>query len=76
MTRKGPELHPSTHWLRCRHVIGSAEYTYSMPCDVIKEMPGMRLKIRVYGNRCWGGNRSRIRYVPRSRVRSREGYTE
>ena len=66
-------LHPSSHWLQCGHYIGGNGFDYSMPCDVLKDMPGGRVKIRVYGNRYWGGSSARIRYVSKWRVRVRKG---
>lgn len=71
MSRR-PDLHPSTHWLSCTHVFCRARVDYSMPCDVLKDMSGGRVKIRVYGERWKGGSRERIRYVPRWRVRVRK----
>jgi len=69
-------LHPSTHWLTCRHQICRNGFDYQMPCDVLKEMPGGRVKVRVYGNRYWGGSRSRIRYVSKYRVKERKSLLE
>lgn len=65
-------LHHSTHWLKCSHQIAQNGYDYRMACDIIKKMKDGRLKIRVYGNRVWGGNNSRIRYVNPWRVSVRE----
>jgi len=45
-----------------------------MDCIVLKEMPGWRLKILVFGDRYWrhNKNRKRIRYVGKWRVIKKE----
>ena len=63
-----PKLHNSTHWLKCRQQICANGYDYHMACNILKKMPDGRLKVEVFGNRCWGGSRSRIRYVWPHRV--------
>ena len=68
----GP-LRDSTHWLRCRHQICRNGYDYLMPCNILNVMSSGRLKIEVFGNRAWGGNSRRIRYVPSYRVTIRKG---
>lgn len=65
-------LHESTHWLKCRHQIGRNGYDYYMPCNVLKNMSGGKLKIEVFGFMAKGGNGRRIRYVYKYRVRIRE----
>lgn len=60
----------ATHLLECRHAIGQSGRTYFMRCHVLKEMPGSRLKLRVYGNRHWRDKTdiTRVRYVDADRV--------
>ena len=62
--------HIPTHFLLCRHAVGQSGMSYSMYCDILKEMKNDRLKIRVYGDRFWPGryDKSYIRYVKSSRV--------
>lgn len=59
-----------TEYLKCAHVIGRNRAEYLMRCDVLKEMPDGRLKVRVYGDRNWANtdHLSRVRYVDRHRV--------
>lgn len=66
MSRGG--LHESTHWLKCRHQICRNGFNYLMPCNILKNMPGGRLKVEVFGNRAWGGNNRKIRYVSKWKV--------
>ena len=69
------ERKDATHLLSCRHSQNSRQhYDYYMDCIIIKEMPGQRLKILVFGERYWKGhdNKQRIRYVDKSRVTEKE----
>lgn len=55
--------------LRCQHCIGLSCYNYLMYCNILKKMPDGRLKVKVFGNRYWGGyEQSRIRYVEENKV--------
>ncbi|EGR4074982.1 hypothetical protein D6U78_09615 [Vibrio cholerae] len=60
----------ATHFLYCRHAIGSNGKNYRMRCHVLKTMPDGRLKIQVYGDRYWKDTEhiAKIRYVKAERV--------
>ncbi|MDG6423771.1 hypothetical protein QIT82_gp22 [Pseudomonas phage psageK9] len=59
----------ATHRLSCVHRCKWTKYYY-MPCHVIKNMPGGRVKVLVFGERNWKGREqiSRIRYVEAYKV--------
>lgn len=63
-------LKNATHRLSCAHQMCRNPKTYySMPCNIVKQMPGHRLKIVVYGL-LWNPRQGkRIRYVDAYRVR-------
>ena len=70
--RKAMDRQDARHRLKCRHAQNSrVGRDYYMDCIIIKEMPGNRVKILVFGDRYWPGNDSkkRIRYVDKDRVR-------
>lgn len=54
--------------LKCVHFYGRGGTEYLMPCDVLKAMPNQRLKVRVFGNRFFKDDTSRVRYVDSHRV--------
>lgn len=56
------------HLLKCVHFYGRGRYDYLMPCHVLKTMPNQRLKVRVFGNRFFKDDTSRVRYVESYRV--------
>lgn len=57
------------HLLACAHQIGRNRQEYFMKCEIIKEMPGDRLKIKVFGDRFWkGSDKISVRYVSANRV--------
>lgn len=60
----------ATHFLSCRHAIGSGGKYYQMRCHILKTMPDGRLKLRVYGDRYWKGTDHivKIRYVESYKV--------
>ena len=62
------------HVLRCRHCIGRNSTYYLMYCDVIKEMPIHRVKIKVYGDRYWHTNNFKYRYVEKHKISKYEEY--
>ena len=59
-------INNARHALMCRNRIGE----YLMRCEILANMPGGRLKVRVWGLLCWQGydHLSRIRYVDALRV--------
>lgn len=63
----------ATHELACSHCCRWEKF-YMMPCHVLKEMPGDRLKVLVFGERNWKGRDhiSRVRYVDKHRVHLRQ----
>ena len=61
-------LHNSTHLLKCTHRIGRNGYEYHMACNILKDMGDGRFKIEVFGDRAWGGDKKRIRYVDKHRL--------
>lgn len=61
--------------LKCKHCVGSKNCKrYAMYCDVIKEMPDGRVKIKVYGNRYWHTNNFKYRYVEKRKISKYEEY--
>ncbi|ATD64603.1 hypothetical protein CGZ65_03450 [Neisseria weixii] len=64
--KKLSEAWAGIHVLKCTHSLNSrSKIDYLMYCDVLKKMPGGRLKIRVYGSRYVSTEGSRIRYAGR-----------
>ncbi len=64
----------ATHFLRCRHAIGTNGLDYLMRCHVLnggRVSKSGKIKILVFGNRYWSGydHISRIRYVFKHRVK-------
>lgn len=63
------------HYLICTHHFNSRSYiNYLMHCNVIKEMPDGRLKIKVFGYRWTKSDGYKIRYVDKYRVRNSDEY--
>nr|DAP27145.1 MAG TPA: hypothetical protein [Caudoviricetes sp.] len=63
------------HVLKCKHCVGSKNCKrYAMYCDVIKEMPDGRVKIKVYGDRYWHTNNFKYRYVEKRKISKYEEY--
>lgn len=62
----------ATHELACSHCCRWEKF-YMMPCHVLKEMPGGRLKVLVFGERNWKDREhiSKVRYVDAHRVHVR-----
>lgn len=59
------------HLLKCTHSLNSkSKIHYLMYCDVLKEMLGGRLKIKVYGKRYRSIEGEKIRYVDADQVES------
>lgn len=64
-----PEKWQGQHLLRCIHSLNAnSKIYYLMYCDVLKEMPDRRLKVKVYGYRHLSIEGERIRYVCPSAV--------
>ena len=56
------------HVLRCCHCIGRNRTYYLMYCDVVKEMPNGKVKLKVYGNRYWRTDGFKYRYVEKRKI--------
>lgn len=67
----------ATHALVCAHA-NRWRKQYTMPCHVLKAMPGDRVKVLVFGSRDWKGHEhvSKVRYVPAHRVLPRNTENE
>ncbi|OSI10961.1 Uncharacterised protein [Neisseria zoodegmatis] len=64
-----PENWQGKYVLKCTHSLNRrSEILYLMYCDVIKQMPNNRLKVRVYGERYKSIEGNKIRYVPAEQV--------
>ena len=57
--------------LRCSHCIGRNRKFYYMKCVPLKTMPSGKLKVLVFGDRDWGGEDQKVRYVEAHRVTER-----
>jgi hypothetical protein len=71
MNDKNKKHYPEfTHYLECAHCIGRTRKVYFMRCNVLKTLPGNRLKLEVYGERYWKGKEDvkRVRYTESNRV--------
>lgn len=63
------------HYLTCTHNLNSQSYiNYLMYCNVIKRMPGGRLKVKVFGYRWTKSDGCRIRYVDKYSVVDADAY--
>jgi hypothetical protein len=58
----------ATHALLCRHQICRNGWDYEMACLILGITKSGKYKILVFGDRYWGGNSKRIRYVPEYRL--------
>lgn len=68
--KTAPKNWDGKHFLTCTHSYNSkASIDYIMYCNVIKEMPNDRLKIKVFGYR-WHDTegKEKIRYIDKYRV--------
>ncbi|HHW7520215.1 TPA: hypothetical protein ACU18R_001909 [Mannheimia haemolytica] len=64
-----PQDWAGEHYLSCVHKLGRNAINYLMYCNVLKEVSGGRLKVKVFGYR-WGRTEGeRIRYVEKHKVR-------
>lgn len=64
-----PENWDGVYLLECRHHYNSKAYDdFLMYCNILKEMPNDRLKIKVFGYRWTKTSGEKIRYVARFRV--------
>lgn len=73
--KKQPEKWQVRHLLKCTHSLNSkSKIHYLMYCDVIKDMPDGRLKIKVYGERHLSVDGEKIRYVDARKVVSAKDY--
>ena len=70
-----PEKWQGRHLLMCTHSFNSkSKILYLMYCDIIKEMPNRRLKIKVYGDRHVSICGEKIRYGDAHRVVDAKDY--
>lgn len=64
-----PENWEGVYLLACRHHYNSKAYDdFLMYCNVLKEMPDGRLKIKVFGYRWTKTDGEKIRYIDKFRV--------
>ena len=71
-----PQNWQGQHLLKCTHSLNSkSKIHYLMYCDVLKEMPGGRLKIKVYGERYRSIKGEKIRYVDADRIEKEAVWT-
>lgn len=68
--RPQPKEWLGEHYLACRHSLGRYSIDYLMYCNILKEMPAGRFKVRVFGSRWTTTDGERIRYVERYQVLS------
>ena len=72
-----PQNWQGQHLLKCTHSLNStSKIHYLMYCDVLKEMPGGRLKIKVYGERYRSIEGEKIRYVDADCVAKESDWTD
>lgn len=45
-----------THYLLCRHCVGTHCREYEMPCNILGRTKSGKLKIEVFGERYWKKN--------------------
>lgn len=59
-----------THYLLCRHCVGTHCREYEMPCNILGRTKSGKLKIEVFGERYWKNTQhiKKIRYVKPCRV--------
>jgi len=59
-----------SHFLKCRHCLGSNIRDYLMRCDVLGKTKSGKLKVKVYGRMFWKDTDhiTSIRYVAPDRV--------
>jgi hypothetical protein len=70
-----PEKWQGRYLLKCTHALNTkSKIRYLMYCDIIKQMPDGRLKIKVYGERHRSADGEKIRYVDAGRVVTAEAY--
>ena len=73
--QRQPEKWQGRHLLKCTHALNSvSEIRYLMYCDIIKQMPDGRLKIKVYGERHRSADGEKIRYVDAGKVVAAKAY--
>lgn len=66
--KRRPENWDGKYLLKCKHCRGRSESKYLMYCNLVKEMPNNRVKVKVFGYRCSSIAGERIRYIHRSRL--------
>ena len=72
-----PQNWQGQHLLKWTHSLNSkSKIHYLMYCDVLKEMPGGRLKIKVYGERYRSIEGEKIRYVDADCVAKESDWTD
>ena len=73
--QRQPEKWQGRYLLKCTHAFNSvSEIRYLMYCDIIKQMPDGRLKIKVYGERYRSADGEKIRYVNAGKVVAAKAY--
>ena len=73
--QRQPEKWQGRYLLKCTHALNSvSEIRYLMYCDIIKQMPDGRLKIKVYGERRRSADGEKIRYVDAGKVVAAKAY--
>ncbi len=70
ISKNPPKDWDGIYLLECKHCFfgNDSGRLFFMYCNILKEMPNQRLKIRVLGERWRNTNTNRIRYVDRARV--------
>lgn len=60
----------ATHLLECSHVLGGRRKTFMMRCHILRDLPGDRLRVLVFGRLYWKGteHHQRCRSVDAWRV--------
>ena len=77
ITERKPIEWNGVYILKCVHSLNSnSKIRYAMYCNIIGETKNGLLKIRVFGNRRWFSEESRIRYVEKRRVALYSDYFE
>lgn len=77
LKKPAPENWQGEHLLVCRHHYNSRSYDdFLMYCNVLKEMPDGRLKIKVFGYRWTRTDGEKIRYIDKFRVVKAEKFSK
>ncbi len=72
-----PESWEGAYLLECRHHYNSKAYDdFLMYCNILKEMPDGRFKIKVFGYRWFSTNGEKIRYIDKNRVIKAQNFSK